>query len=106
MITVEKIEEAKNRLVHVYNPLKIYIFGSYAWGMPTHSSDLDLLIIVESADKNDFWRSAAGDEALWGLGLDRDMLILTEQEFEEKSQHVSSLYYKIKKEGRVLYARA
>ena len=47
MITNEVIEEVKNRLVKTYDPLAIYLFGSYAWGTPTEESDLDLVIIVD-----------------------------------------------------------
>jgi predicted nucleotidyltransferase len=28
-----------------YNPEKIVLFGSYAWGKPKRNSDIDLLII-------------------------------------------------------------
>lgn len=47
MINKETIEEVKNRLVKTYNPIAIYLFGSYAWGSPTEDSDLDLLVIIE-----------------------------------------------------------
>jgi len=43
MISQETIEEVKNRLVKTYDPISIYLFGSYAWGHPTEDSDLDLL---------------------------------------------------------------
>ena len=39
MITQEKIEEATQRLIKTYSTLKIYIFGSYAWGNPNEDSD-------------------------------------------------------------------
>ena len=41
MISKEVIKEVKNRLVKTYDPIAIYIFGSYAWGTPTLDSDLD-----------------------------------------------------------------
>ncbi len=44
MIEKKVIDEVKNRLVNTYNPIAIYLFGSYAWGIPTEDSDLDLLI--------------------------------------------------------------
>ena len=44
MIKREVIDEVKNRLVKAYDPLAIYLFGSYAWGTPTEDSDLELLI--------------------------------------------------------------
>jgi predicted nucleotidyltransferase len=43
MISPDVIEEVKNRLIKAYNPLEIYIFGSYAWGHPDDESDLGSL---------------------------------------------------------------
>ena len=43
------MEEVKKRLINVYDPIAIYIFGSYAWGTPTEDSDLDLLVVVRDS---------------------------------------------------------
>jgi len=50
MINLKKIEEAKEILVIEFNPEKIYIFGSYAWGNPTEDSDLDIMIVVKKCN--------------------------------------------------------
>ena len=34
-----------------YKPERVILFGSYAWGKPTKSSDLDLLIIKKTKKK-------------------------------------------------------
>jgi len=47
-------ETIKTRLNKAYNPISLYIFGSYAWGTPTKDSDLDLLLVVESSDKKPY----------------------------------------------------
>ena len=31
MVTKEVLEDIKNRLVKAYDPIAIYLFGSYAW---------------------------------------------------------------------------
>ena len=49
LITQEQINEVTRRLVETYKPLKIYIFGSYAWGRPNEDSDLDLMVILEQS---------------------------------------------------------
>jgi len=38
--------EITSSLQHL-NPLKIILFGSYAWGTPTGDSDIDLLVVTE-----------------------------------------------------------
>jgi predicted nucleotidyltransferase len=100
------IEEVKNRLVKTYNPIAIYIFGSYAWGSPTEDSDLDLMIVVEKSDERSFDRPRPGQRALFGLGISTDMIVYTKDEFEKYADNITTLCYKIKKDGKVLYARS
>ena len=92
-------EIIKTRLNKAYNPISLYIFGSYAWGTPTKDSDLDLLLVVESSDKKPYKRSIDGIRALRGLGIAKDILVYTKDEFKMLSQDVSSLLYKVEKEG-------
>lgn len=106
MINKEIIEEVKNRLVKTYDPVAIYLFGSYAWGSPTEDSDLDLLIVVDKSDERPIKRSIEGYKALWGLGISKDIIVYTKNEFERAAQKEMSLSYKIKSEGKVMYARA
>ena len=51
MIKDKIIDEVVCRLVDVYHPVEIYLFGSYAWGKPTEESDLDLLVVIENSEK-------------------------------------------------------
>lgn len=60
MISKETIEEVKNRLVKTYDPIAIYLFGSYAWGHPDDESDLDLLIVVDKSDEKSHRRCIPG----------------------------------------------
>ena len=49
-----------DRLVDVYRPLRIYLFGSYAWGTPTDESDYDLCVVIETSDEKKTNRSRKG----------------------------------------------
>jgi predicted nucleotidyltransferase len=106
MIHKETIEEVKKRLVKTYNPIVIYLFGSYAWGAPSEESDLDLLIVIEKSDERRYKRQHIGFDALWGLGIPKDLFVYTKEEFEQGLKDNMSLCFKIKKEGKVLYERA
>ena len=106
MISKETIDEVKNRLVKTYDPIAIYLFGSYAWGNPTEDSDLDILIVVDKSDERPIKRSIEGYKALWGLGISKDIIVYTENEFENAAQKKMTLSYKIKSMGKVIYARA
>jgi predicted nucleotidyltransferase len=39
------IHDITEKIVKEYNPKKIILFGSYAYGEPTEDSDIDLLVI-------------------------------------------------------------
>ncbi len=106
MINKKIIEEVKNRLVKTYNPVAIYIFGSYAWGTPTEDSDLDLVIVVDESDEKSYNRPRPGQRALFGLGISKDIIVYTKDEFEKSAKNITTLCHKIKKHGKVLYARA
>ena len=44
----DEIEARAQIIIQKFNPEKIILFGSYAWGKPTTDSDVDLLIIMNS----------------------------------------------------------
>jgi predicted nucleotidyltransferase len=92
-------ETIKTRLNTVYNPLSLYIFGSYAWGKPTKDSDIDLVVVVQSSDQKPYKRAIKGIRALRGLGIAKDILVYTKEEFNALSQDISSLLYRVEKEG-------
>jgi len=89
----------KTKLDVAYNPLSIYVFGSYAWGSPNEESDIDLLVVVDSSDKKPYKRAIEGIRALRGIGIAKDILVYTKDEFKTISEDISSLLYKVKHEG-------
>lgn len=100
------VSEARDTLVETYSPLAIYIFGSYAWGNPDEDSDLDLLVIVEDVGKNRHQALVKGHLALAKLGIPKDLLLLSKKEFDEDSQDITTIHYKIKRKGKQIYAKA
>ena len=106
MINKDMIEEVKNRLVKAYDPVAIYLFGSYAWGTPTEDSDLDLLIVIDKSDERPIKRSLTGYKVLWGLEVAKDIIVYTNEEFEASAQKEASLSCRVKNHGKMIYARA
>lgn len=106
MISQTTIDEVAQRLVKAYQPVAIYLFGSYAWGKPTDESDLDLLAVVEKSDEKKHRRPDKAFDALWGICISKDIIVYTQEEFAERVKSGTSLCHKIKNEGRILYARA
>ena len=42
------LDEIVGKIANAFNPEKIIIFGSYAYGRPTEKSDIVILVIMES----------------------------------------------------------
>ena len=45
-IIMPQIEDVGRRIAEEYQPDRVLLFGSYAWGAPTEDSDVDLLVIL------------------------------------------------------------
>ncbi len=100
------IELVKNRLIEIYQPKYIYLFGSHAWGSPEEDSDIDLFIVVEKSNLSMTERMRLGYSILWDISIPLDLIVYTEQELNEKKEHPSSLSHKILNKGIILYEAA
>lgn len=103
MIDNQKISLIVEKLVKAYQPKKIYLFGSFAWGQPNADSDLDILIIVDHSEQKLYKRMKPAYQALRDVRVSKDILVYTENEFEKLALEPSSLFYKIKLQGVKLY---
>ncbi len=98
------LSEVVRVLVNVYHPLRIYLFGSVARGDAGPNSDYDIMVVVPDDATRERRDSDAGYEALWGIGLAKDLLVWTREEFEKRLHLRASLPSTILREGRLLYA--
>jgi predicted nucleotidyltransferase len=103
MLEKETLKNIINKLVKIYSPIGIYIFGSYAWGEPTENSDIDLLIIVKDSDEKPHRRAVKGFISLKDLNIPKDLIVSTKKEFEQYSSDKTSLFYMIKEKGKKIY---
>ena len=46
LISFSQIQAFSQRIVEKFQPERIILFGSYAYGQPTEDSDVDLLVIL------------------------------------------------------------
>ena len=46
MVDIQEITELSNQIVTHFQPERIILFGSYAYGSPHQNSDVDLLVIL------------------------------------------------------------
>ncbi len=102
MISEKTINEIKDKIVAMENPQKIILFGSYAKGLATEKSDLDLMVIKET----DIFVAERGSKLKWDLAyypFETDLLIKTPKEFNKWQEVDISFNATVQREGRILY---
>ncbi len=98
------LQEAVRRLVGVYHPDFIYLFGSVARGEAGPDSDFDLLVVVADTAPAQLRRAWIGYEALWGLGAPVDVVVWIRSEFDRRLHLKASLPATVVREGVLLHA--
>lgn len=83
-----------------FNPAKVILFGSYAYGKPHKDSDIDLLIIVDT-DKN-FHQRIQQIRPLLPANKAIDLIVLTPAEYK-KAKVSNPLVTEIESRGKVIY---
>jgi uncharacterized protein len=98
-----KVEAALERIAAAVRPLRILAFGSRARGDTAPESDLDLLVLLPKGSP-EARVSSLIQEALQGLLLCIDVVVIEEARFERLRGALNSLYREVDREGVELYA--
>ena len=100
----EEIQNIVNRFVETLNPLKIYLFGSFARGSENNESDYDFYIVM---NKNYQVTNETIANAYISLkGIKRrpvDIIINNESVFDERVEFINTLENTVIQEGILLY---
>jgi len=99
-----RLGEVVRRLVNVYAPERVFLFGSMARGDASPDSDYDLMVIVPDDAPAHRRDSGRAYEHLWGIDAAVDVLVWTRNSFDRRVHIVSSLPATILREGKLLYA--
>ena len=99
------INQIVQKIVDQINPLQVILFGSYAMGMPTIDSDVDLFVIVES-NLPRHKRSAKIRLLFAPAPCPLDILVYTPQEVESCSGVVNHIVTHVMTTGKILYERS
>lgn len=104
MLSKEMQGEIVARIVEAIHPLKIILFGSYAYGNPTPGSDVDLVVITETP-----LPKRKTSVAIWNLlgyiPLPKDIIVTSLEEFDFYSHEAGSVMRTANEKGVVIYAR-
>ncbi|MDZ7290574.1 MAG: nucleotidyltransferase domain-containing protein [candidate division KSB1 bacterium] len=98
-LIVERIKEK-------YQPDKIILFGSYAYGKPDASSDIDLLIVKETHEAfYKRWAEVCRIVSDLRHGIPFSPFVLTPKEWQSRLEISDPFIKEILEKGKMLYER-
>ena len=102
----ETLNEIVARIVEKYQPEKIILFGSFAYGIPDPDSDIDLLIIKQTKERP-IDRRIRVRHLLRPLkaGLPISPIVVTSDEIKDRLEMGDQFAQEIVSQGFVLYER-
>jgi len=93
-----------DKIINNFNPDKIILFGSYAYGHPAVDSDMDIMIVMDT-DEKPHKRAVSVRKVLKGIGIPKDIIVKTPEEFERFKDIVGTIVYPAAHKGKVIYER-
>ena len=101
------VSEIVEKLKREYKPLKIILFGSYAYGNPTEDSDIDLLIL-KNTDERRVDRFVQVKRIIYNPNckIPVSPLVYSPEELEERLRIGDDFIKEIIQKGTILYEGA
>lgn len=100
-----KMKEITDKIVAGFQPEKIILFGSYAWGKPGPDSDVDLLVVKASVVPRRE-REYELRRILFPSPFAFDVLVYTPEELQKSINENKNLFIEdIIRNGKTLYQR-
>ncbi len=100
----QTIREMAEKIARAFQPERIILFGSYANGTATESSDVDFLVVMESGLPPP-QRSVPIYRLMEDYMVPLDILVRTRAELEKYADLPFSLAGTVRREGIILYER-
>ena len=101
-VTPGLLREIAQKVVRAFRPKNIFLFGSYAYGKPTSDSDLDLLIVMESRDRQ-AERIRKVSDLFDPRPLPMDFIVLTPGEMRHRLSGFDPFLEEVLEKGQMLY---
>lgn len=93
-----------HKIVTLFQPKKIFLFGSRARRQNLHESDYDLFVILPVLSDRGYHYAQRAHIALWGIGQSKDIVFQSLDRFERRKHFVGSLDEIVGREGIEVYA--
>ena len=102
MVDPKDIQATCDDIVREFAPLKVILFGSYAYGTPTEDSDVDLLVVMPVPESQT--RSLAVEiRRRIPRRFRMDLVVRSPEEIAYRISHNDWFLREVTQEGQVLY---
>jgi len=102
IIAIE-IKQLTEKILEAVKVSKIYLFGSYAYGIPTNESDIDLCVLTEENKRKIEIMTDIRKKIGFSMSHPLDIIIYKPEEFYERADSLTSMESQILKKGIVVY---
>ena len=102
MVSARDIQQLSERIARAFEPDRIILFGSYAYGSPTEDSDVDLLVVVSHEGKSA--RKAASILSQLRPAFPVDILVRSADQVQKRISMNDFFMREIVEKGKVLFA--
>ncbi len=101
MIGIDQIKSLSDQIAREFQPERIILFGSYAYGTPREGSDVDLLVLMP-------FKGNGLSKAIQMVGklkpkFSVDLLVRTPEDLETRIKNHDWFLQEVLKRGRILY---
>jgi predicted nucleotidyltransferase len=101
MVEMKKIEDLTSRIAREFNPDRIILFGSHAYGQPHDDSDVDILVVLSFEGKP--VRKAIEIRNKVNAKMPLDLLVRTPEQLADRLANNDWFMREVVERGRTLY---
>jgi predicted nucleotidyltransferase len=105
MVNAKQIHDLVDRIVCKFQPERVILFGSYAYGKPTKDSDVDILVVMPLNGKKAVRQEAEIALAVHG-GFPMDLIVQSPERLKQRLEMNDYFLREITEKGKVLYDSA
>ena len=92
------------RVVTLFSPDKVILFGSHATGTAGPDSDVDLLVVMPVTGSRRQKAIEIG-VALHDFRIPKDVIVVTPEDYQWRKDVIGTIEWPAEHEGKVLYVR-
>ena len=101
MVNIKEIRNLTSQIAREFNPDRIILFGSYAYGHPGNDSDVDILVVLPFKGKP--VRKAIEIRNKINAGVPLDLIVRTPEQLNDRVAQNDWFIREILERGHTLY---